>query len=137
MADFRAICAKCQKSMGGSQYVYHCPKGKSKHHPDKKYFTICGSCGEKHRQGVRQHQQENKQENKEHHNNNNLESEGNILFNNLVAMADERLLTQKQQFKQIVDGISSTTSWKDMIVFPRTSAGSNDLSQLKKLIHPI
>ena len=50
---------------------------KSKYHPDKKYFALCTSCGE------------NKQDN-------NLEksdsknSEGNILFNNLVGMADEK-----------------------------------------------
>ena len=45
-ASTYAYCSKCSATMHPTKYCYHCPKGKSKYHPRKKYFDLCAPCGD-------------------------------------------------------------------------------------------
>ena len=115
---YYSYCIKCLTEIPQSDYMYHCPKGKSKYHPKKEYFHLCASCGNKRAlQGGGKHVQR-KQENKNSRSINKQNSDGNILFNNLYGMADDRLLKQKKEFQKIIDKLSLQQSWKDMISFP-------------------
>ena len=111
-------CVKCSAQIPPSDYVYRCPKGKSKYHPNKKHFHLCASCGDQRAaQGGRKHAQQ-QQENKNSRFTNKQNIDANILFSNLHGMTDDRLLKQKEQFKQKIDKLSLQQSWKDMISFP-------------------
>ena len=122
-ANYDGNCSKCNIRIGASNYCYHCPKGKSKYHPRKKFFDLCASCGEKYAQEVGhvQRLQENENVSLANKNVNNIDksSNGSILFNSLYGMADDRLLKQKEEFQKIIDNLSSQESWKNMTSFPQ------------------
>ena len=130
------FCRECNEFSMGTDYIFHCPKGKISTHKDG--YDLCYNCGI--RRNVSKNDKKNimlrKQQtarmlprvrafsvlsDKDDESKNSNDNNGNsILYNSLYLMAEDRIQVQKMSLKKKIDKISNQTAWKQMIKFEQS-----------------
>ena len=132
----RIRCEQCTNYLK-NEYMFHCPKGKTKDHKDG--CDVCFNCAAKRKTTTKTKHQSNasskrtmstltrtKSVTSSSENNNDDDSKDNnkndesIFYNNLYLMAEDRIQIQKTILKKQIDKIRNQTSWKQMIRFEQS-----------------